>query len=129
MKPPPMRTARRRALSALLLCLYLPSCTFWQTTSTPLPELTGPPDPPPLVRITPVTGERIEVQDPRVHGDSLIGGTIPDTGWAFLALADIKKVEIRKRSVPKTVLAVVLLAGLAYGIAVLCTDVGECTSE
>jgi len=124
-----LRNASRRAVSSLLLVVYLPGCTFWQATSTPLPELTGPPNPPPLVRITPVDGERIEIQDPRVHGDSLIGGTVPDTGWVFIPLADIKKVEIRKRNVPKTALVVVLAAALLYGIAVLCTDAGECTSE
>jgi len=119
----------RRAISAVLLVLYLPACTFWQTTNTPLPEITGPPEPAASVRVTTVAGEEIELQDPRVHADTLIGGAVPDTGWVFLPLSDIKKVEVRKKNVLKTIGAGALLLGIVVGVALLCTDVGECTSE
>ena len=31
-----------------------------------------------------------------MHNDTLIGGAVPDTGWVFVALADITKVEVRE---------------------------------
>jgi hypothetical protein len=103
----------RRAISAVLLVLYLPACTFWQTTNTPLPEITGPPEPAASVRVTTVAGEEIELQDPRVHADTLIGGAVPDTGWVYLPLSDIERVEVKQRSLWKTLVGSVLLVGIA----------------
>lgn len=117
-----------RAVAALLLTLYLPSCTFWTATETPLPELTATETPPALVRVTTVDGEEFELQDPRVHNDTLIGGAVPDTGWVFLALADISKVEVKQKSVAKTGLAVVLAVGVVVAIAALCKDPDNCTT-
>lgn len=119
---------RRRAVAALLLTLYLPSCVFWSATKTPLPELTGTEAPPALVRVTTTEGSKLELQDPRVHDDTLIGGAVPDTGWVSVALADISKVEVRKKNTLKTIGAGALILALLYGVAVLCLDVGECTS-
>jgi hypothetical protein len=129
MKRTPARSAARQALAVLLLVMYLPGCTFWQATTTPLPELTGPPNPAPALRITTTDGERVEVQEPRVHLDTLIGGAVPDTGWIYLPLASIRKVESRQRNVLKTIGGIALLVGIVYAIAVLCTDVTECSSE
>jgi len=119
----------RRAVAALLLTLYLPSCTFWTATETPLPELTGTATPPALVRVTTLEGEEFELQDPRVHNDTLIGGAVPDTGWVFLALTDIKKVELRKKSALKTGVLVVLAAGLVVAIIAACQNPDNCTSD
>ena len=119
----------RRAVAALLLTLYLPSCTFWTATETPLPELTGTATPPALVRVTTREGEEFELQDPRVHNDTLIGGAVPDTGWVYVAVADISKVEVKKKSVAKTGLTVVLVVGLVVAIAALCQNPDNCTSE
>jgi len=119
----------RRALSVLLLTLYLPSCTFWTATETPLPELTGTATPPALVRITTVDGEVIDLQDPRVHNDTVIGGAVPDTGWVFVAMADITKVEVKEKSVLKTAVGVVGLVGLVWLLVVLCENPDNCTSE
>ncbi len=120
---------RRRVVAALLLTLYLPSCVYWTATKTPLPELTGTDTPPALMRVTTLEGEKFELQDPRVHNDTLVGGAVPDTGWVFLALADISKVEVRKKSVAKTGLTVVLAVGLVVAIAALCQNPDNCTSE
>ena len=120
---------RRRAVAALLLTLYLPSCLYWTATKTPLPELTGGEAPPALVRVMTVDGEKLELQDPRVHNATLIGGTVPDTGWAFVALSDIAKVEVKKKNALKTGLAVVLLVGIVVVIAELCQDPDNCSTE
>lgn len=121
-------TRHRPALPALLLALCLPACTFWAASTTPLPELTGPPRPVATVRVTTAAGDTLELQDPRVHGDSLVGGSLPDTGWVFLPLASIGKVEVRKKNALRTIGTGALIVALVYGVAVLCTDVGECTS-
>jgi hypothetical protein len=118
----------RRAVAALLLTLYLPSCVYWTATKTPLPELTGTGTPPALMRVTTLEGEKFELQDARVHSDTLIGGAVPDTGWAYIAVADISKVEVKKKSALRTIGTGALILALAYGVAVLCTDVGECTN-
>ena len=118
----------RRPTSAVLLVLHLTGCLTWQATTTPLPELTAGAKPPESVRITTVDGEQLEVQEPRVHLDSLIGGSHPDTGWVFVALADIDKVEVQKRNVLKTAAGVVLIVGLVWLIAEVCDEPDKCTT-
>lgn len=119
----------RRPTSALLLVLHLTGCLAWQATTTPLPELTSGAKPPESLRITTVEGEQLEVMEPRVHLDSLIGGSHPDTGWVFLALADINKVEVQKRNVLKTVAGVVLIVGVVWLIAEVCDEPDKCTTD
>jgi hypothetical protein len=119
----------RRPVSALLLVLHLTGCLTWQATTTPLPELTAGAKPPESLRITTVEGEQLEVMEPRVHLDSLIGGSQPDPGWVFLALANIDKVEIRKRNVGKTALGIVLLIGIVWVLAEVCDNPDNCTTE
>ena len=118
-----------RPTSALLLVLHLTGCLTWQATTTPLPELTSSAKPPESLRITTVEGEQLEVQEPRVHLDSLIGGSHPDTGWVFVALADIDKVEVRKRNVLQTALAVALVVGFAWLVVEVCDEPDKCTTE
>ena len=120
---------RRRPIAAMLLALHLTSCTFWTVSKTPLPELTGGDTPPALVRVVTIDGEKLELTDPRVHNDTLIGGAVPDTGWVFVALADITKVEVRKKDALKTGLAVVVVAGVVLALAALCKNPENCTTE
>lgn len=124
-----MRESQRRGAAALLLLLYLPSCTYWRPVTTPLAELTSSSKPPQLVRVTTYAGERLEVEEPRVHADTLIGGSRPDTGWVFLAVADISKVELKKRQPARTALYVVLAVGLVYLIAELCENPDNCSTD
>ncbi len=119
----------RRPIAAMLLVLHIASCTFWTATKTPLPELTGGEQPPALVRVVTIDGETLELTDPRVHNDTLIGGAVPDTGWVFVALADITKVQLRKKDALKTGLAVVLVAGVVLAVAALCKNPDDCTTE
>ena len=109
---------RRRPIAATLLALYLTSCTFWTVSKTPLPELTGSDTPPALVRVVTIDGEKLELTDPRVHNDTLIGGAVPDT-----------KVQLRKKDALKTGLAVVLVAGVVLAVAALCKNPDDCTTE
>ncbi|HQR17269.1 MAG TPA: hypothetical protein PK948_02805 [Gemmatimonadales bacterium] len=119
----------RPPAAALLLALHLTGCVTWQATTTPLPDLTSGDKPPASVRVTTVTGEQLEVMEPRVHLDSLIGGSKPDTGWVFLALADIDRVEVLKRNVLKTAAGVAFVVGLAWLIAEVCDEPDKCTTE
>ena len=74
------------------------------------------------MRVVTSDGETLELTDPRVHNDTLIGGAVPDTGWVFVALADITKVQVRKKDAFKTGLAVVLMAGVVLAVAALCKN-------
>jgi len=119
----------RPAVAALLLLLYLPSCTFWQATETPLPVLTESEHPPARVRVTTVEAVSYEIVDPRIHNDTLIGGTGADEHWIFLAVADITKVELRQKNFWKTVGIGAGIAALVAAVVVLCGDPDKCTSD
>jgi len=107
--------------------LTLTACTYWQTVTTPLPELTAGAHPPSLLRVTTADDEVFDLQDPRVHNDTLIGGSVPEEIWTFIALSDITRVEIKKKSVLRTAGAVVLVAGVVTAIVLLCDDPDACT--
>jgi hypothetical protein len=119
----------RRSIAAVLLALQLASCTYWTATKTPLPELTGGETPPALLRVVTNDGETFDLTDPRVHNDTLIGGAVPDTGWVFVALADIAKAEVRKKQPVRTAVYVALAAGFVFLVAELCKDSDDCTAE
>lgn len=124
------RALHRPALDLFLLpALALAACTFWQATETPLPELTASRHPPSLIRVTTVEGDLFELTDPRVHNDTLIGGSVPDTGWTFIAVGDVTKVELKKKNVWKTVGIGAAVAAVVAAIVVLCDDPDACTSD
>jgi len=113
----------------MLVSAGLSACTYWQTVTTPLPELTGGDSPPALLRVTTVYDEVYELSDPRVHNDTLIGGALPEETWTYIALSDITNVAVKKKSVLRTAGAVVLAVGLVWAIVELCEDPDACTSE
>ncbi len=116
-----------RACAAPLLAASLAACTYWQTVTTPLPELTEGEHPPTLLRVMTVFDEEFELTDPRVHNDTLIGGSMPEEIWTYIALSDITSVAIKKKSALRTAGAVVLVAGLVTAIVLLCDDPEACT--
>jgi len=116
-----------RTLAAIVVTASLTACTHWQTVTTPLPELTGGKNPPALLRITTVDNEEFELTDPRVHHDTLIGGSLPEEIWTYIALADITRVTVKKKSLLRTAGAVALVAGLVTAVVLLCDDPDACT--
>lgn len=104
----------RRVVSALMLAAYLPACASYQSTARPLGELTGSPTPVGRVCVTKRNGVRVEVWEPRVAADSLLGmseASGADARRVAIALADIQATEVRKFDAGKTVAVVVIIGG------------------
>jgi hypothetical protein len=121
----------RRAVSILLLAVYLPACTSYHTTTLPVAELTAAPEAPERIRVTTADGATVEVDAPRVANDTLYGSTWTtgaggkqSAGVMTIPIANIRTVEVRKSDGTKTLL---LVGGIAAGILLL--GVGGCSSS
>ncbi|HEX5004586.1 MAG TPA: hypothetical protein VFV65_04680 [Gemmatimonadales bacterium] len=105
----------RAVVSVILLAAYLPACTAYHATSTPLAELTTPPNPVGRVCVTKFSGAQVEVLQPRVAHDTLFGmngARGMATSGVAIALSDIKSTEIRKLDGGKTLVAVLVIGGV-----------------
>jgi len=96
--------------SILVLTAALPACTAYRTLPQGPVALQAAPRPIKEARFTLRSGERIEVEFPRVEGDS-VQGFVFGGAVQRLAVADVIRVEVHKVSVGKT-------AGLVLGMAV-----------
>ena len=109
---------RRPHLRPLLPLLCLPSCHSWQRRDvaqlqvTPAAAISGAHP----VRVTHAGGSQIVLNRAEVVGDSVVGevGTRPRR--AAVAVADVRRVEERRVSGPRTTL---LIAGIALGVVAL----------
>lgn len=105
-----MRTTK--LILALLTAATLPACTAYRTVADPVATLQAP-KPVKDARVTLRTGERLELDFPRVEGDSL-SGFLFGGELRTVALADVVRVEAKKVSAGRT-------AGLVLGMAVVGT--------
>ena len=111
-----------RGVALALFVLYLPACTTWRAQSFPAQAVIRD-DHPKRIRLTRLDGSRVELTNPRIVGDSIVG-TRP--GWRgfvdgpAVALDDIRIVETREIDDGKTTALVVGLgiAGLAVAAVV-----------
>lgn len=101
-----------RLILALLATATLPACTAYRTMSDPAAALAAP-KPARDARLTLRSGERFELEFPRVEGDSL-SGFLFGGELRKVALADVARVEVQKVSAGRT-------AGLVLGLAVVGT--------
>ncbi len=104
----------RRVLSSILLPLYLSSCTYWQVPPVS-PEQAITEDQPSKIRVTLTDSSTVEMEQPRIVGDTLRGlvkGAPPSNaqqGAKYVRserdvlLADIATVRIKKTNVARTV--------------------------
>lgn len=105
----------RAVVSMILLAAYLPGCTAYHTTSTPLDQLTAAPKPVGRVCVTKVSGGQVEVLEPRVAHDTLFGmngARGMSTSGVAIALSDIKSTQVRKVDGARTLVAVVVVGGV-----------------
>jgi len=114
-----------RATAAILLASYLPACTGWHAQST-TPEQVLTTKHPERVRVTRQDGFRIELLQPVIEADSVVGRDARAAGPDSLkprvavALADIRTVELHQTKAAETVLlvgAVGLLVAAAIAAA------------
>ena len=109
---------RRSHLRPLLLLLYLPGCHSWQRRD--VAQLR--PDQAPAssgshpVRVTHAGGSKIVLNRAEVVGDSVVGEVGKRSERAAVAVADVRRLEERRVSGPRTAL---LVAGVAVGALAL----------
>ena len=108
-----------------VLALSLAACSTWRVQTGPTPEVLGS-QKPRMVRLSLRSGERIQLFDAALIGDSVVGFTVPSRrpGAQRLAVAaaDVTKVEFQKTNAVLTVVAigviVLAVAALAGAAAV-----------
>lgn len=118
-----------RALLVVLLGLVATGCSRWRFASSPAPTVVAT-ERPERVRVTRGDGSRLEISDPSVRNDSIVGTarrpactldeamdpardcpmrSVP----VGIASSDMVELELRERSVMRSM---VLAGGLALGI-------------
>ena len=98
---------RYRAVLLLFLVLHLTACYTWQGVATTSPAQLIEAMQPDHVRVL-VRGEgEVELENPSVEGDQLLGAN-----GASLPLADVLMLEIREFDIVRTVGLVLLLSPL-----------------
>jgi hypothetical protein len=98
---------RYRAVLLLFLVLHLTACYTWQGIATTSPAQLIEAMQPDHVRVL-VRGEgEVELENPSVEGDQLLGAN-----GASLPLADVLMLEIREFDIVRTVGLVLLLSPL-----------------
>jgi hypothetical protein len=116
----------RPVISALLLAAYLPACTSFQATSQPLAELTAPPKPVKSVRVTTIDNRSLELEHPRVAGDTLYGTSLtfgargePTSEAVAIPVAQVQTVEVRKPDSGKSTALGIGIVAVGVGLAVV----------
>ena len=125
----------RRILSCILLPAYLSSCTSWHVQSAS-PEQVITEDQPSKIRVTLTDGSELEMEQPRIVGDTLRGmvkgGVESSPGETAVhrvlverdvLLTDIVTLKVRKSDVAKSILLFTGLIGI--GSLALLREMGE----
>ena len=113
-----MTRYRPRAVLLLFLVLHLTACSTWQGIATTSPAAVIDATRPDRVRVTMPGGIQMELENPSVEGDELVGyaeryervgGRLIQTssvGYGSVPVADIIMLEVKKFSIGRTVLLV-----------------------
>jgi len=95
------RLLSRRPRLLLLACLLVPlwGCRSWQAASIP-PAILIAQERPDVVRVTLADSSVVTLQRPAMVADSIRGST-PE-GFVRASVEDVRTLEVRRTSVPKT---------------------------
>jgi hypothetical protein len=116
-----MRRATIRCCSATLLVTYLSGCTSWQVQNVaPKSVLQDSHLVRKGVRITTLDGQRFKIEHPVLRADTLTGTR--EASAIGIPLAQVREVEVRRPSAPRTTLLVAgsLVGAAAATLGVLC---------
>ncbi len=103
MRPPRLSTA-------VLLIVYLSACTRWMEQSQPVPQVVAEKRPD-VMRLYLTNGREVELTQPQVAGDSLVGRELSSPAAArgdlrysraAYALSDIRRFETKEADTGKT---------------------------
>jgi hypothetical protein len=127
-----MPPLNRNPVSSLMIALFsfatLTGCAAWKKQQTPPQSPFTGPSHPHLIRVTLAGGKRLELKNPSIRGDSLVGsmpsngrwpGPWDDPEWVEtgLPLADVRLVELRKVDAGRTLLFAA--AGIGATVAIV----------
>lgn len=106
-----------RGVALALFVLYLPACTTWRAQSFPAQAVILD-EHPKRIRLTRLNGSRVEITNPRIVGDSIVGASPGSRRLAAaVALDDIRFVETRQIHAGNTTLLVFGLGIAALAVA------------
>ncbi|MEQ1911226.1 MAG: hypothetical protein ABMA15_28765 [Vicinamibacterales bacterium] len=108
-----MATPARRTIALLLCVLHLTGCSTWRSASSADVVQILARAAPRELRVTRRGGEEIELRNPTVSGDSIIDGR------AAIAVSDIERVETKHFSAGKTLLLLVAIPVVTFGLLIL----------
>jgi hypothetical protein len=114
----------RRVILPLTLLAFLSACHKWVPLEPPVAQAVAEEEPG-TVRVTLADNSRIDLEEPRVSGDSLVALD----GTARVALDDVQQIEARRANVPATVVLIavpVVLALVGLFAVAVCAD-GACS--
>jgi len=121
-----MRRSRLALIHSLILAvLPLPAtgCSSWHDTPG-LDAAALTEQQPSRVRLRLTSGQRVELRQPTLQGDSVIGLAKGDT--TRLAASDVASTGIRRFSVGRTAARVGIGVGLLFGLAALACAADPC---
>ena len=104
----------RRVILPLTLLAFLSACHKWVPLEPPVAQAIAEEEPG-TVRVTLTDSSRMDLEEPRVSGDSLVALD----GTASVALDDVQQVEARRANTVATVgliLGAAVLAVLGYAV-------------
>ncbi len=108
-----MHPRYRRAIALVLAPAVITACQTWRVAELD-PKSLVETKTPSEIRVTTPYGYRIEVAEPYVVGDSILGRKIRRGGPAVaVALADVTRVETRRVNIAGTVGVALLLGAVA----------------
>ena len=102
---------RLRTVLTLFLVLHLTACYTWLGVATTSPAQLIEATQPDYVRVLKPDGTQVELANPSVEGDQLVGTTTTRSGGSFepsdasVFLEDILNLEIRNFSLGRSILA------------------------
>ncbi len=116
-----MRHVRHTFLFILIWAIFLNGCSSWRTVEQP-PGATDPS----TVRVTLKDGSRVEVRGAYATADTLFG----KGDWFFpesvvIPMQDIVEIEQSHSETGKTVLLVLGIVVVAFGVALAAADWGD----
>ena len=103
-----MTRYRIRAVLLLFLVLNLTACYTWQGVATTRPIELIEATQPDYIRVLTQDGTQVELENPSVEGDQLVGTTTTRSGGSFepsdasVTLEDVLQIEIRNFSLGRT---------------------------
>ncbi|HEX8906250.1 MAG TPA: hypothetical protein VF771_15480 [Longimicrobiaceae bacterium] len=117
---------RRFFACSLAAALALSACTSWRPQTAPAPEVVAAHGNG-SVRVLRRDMSTIELRNPQVLGDSIVGEAGDPPRRAAIAIADVQRIDVRRVSATRTgglTLAVLVVASAVAVVAVLAAVLG-----